>query len=110
MTNVLEVTEENFQDEVLSAQMPVLVDFSAVWCGPCKMLEPIVEQIAQDWAEQLKVVRLDVDNSPQLAVEYQVMGVPTLMLFVNGETKERLTGYQPKDRITDKLRTHLNQN
>jgi thioredoxin 1 len=110
MTNVLEVTEENFQDEVLSAQIPVLVDFSAVWCGPCKMLEPIVEQIAQDWAEQLKVVRLDVDNSPQLAVEYQVMGVPTLMLFVNGETKERLTGYQPKDRITDKLRTHLNQN
>jgi thioredoxin 1 len=110
MADVLDVTEENFQDEVLSAQIPVLVDFSAVWCGPCKMLEPIVEEIAQDWAEQMKVVRLDVDNNPQIAIEYQVMGVPTLMLFINGETKERLTGYQPKDRITDKIKYHLNQN
>lgn len=110
MANVLEVTEETFQDEVLSAPKPVLVDFSAVWCGPCKMLEPIVEELAQDWAEELKVVRLDVDNSPQIAVQYQVMGVPTLMLFVDGESRERLTGYQPKDRITDKLKPHLNQN
>ncbi|MBE0409061.1 MAG: thioredoxin [Anaerolineales bacterium] len=110
MANVLEVTEETFQDEVLSAQKPVLVDFSAVWCGPCKMIEPIVEQIAKDWAEHLKVVRLDVDTSPQLAINYQVMGVPTLMLFINGETKERLTGYQPKDRITDKLKPHLDGN
>jgi thioredoxin 1 len=110
MANVLEVTEETFQDEVLSANKPVLVDFSAVWCGPCKMIDPIVEQIAQDWAEELKVVRLDVDHSPQVAIQYQVMGVPTLMLFINGETIERLTGYQPKDRIVDKLKHHLNQN
>ena len=110
MANVLEVTEETFQDEVLSATKPVLVDFSAVWCGPCKMIDPIVEQIAQDWAEEIKVVKLDVDNSPQVAIDYQVMGVPTLMLFINGETRERLTGYQPKDHIIEKLKPHLDQN
>lgn len=107
MANIPEVNEDTFQDEVLSATKPVLVDFSAVWCGPCKMLDPIVEELAQEWSEDIKVVKLDVDNNPNIAMQYQVMGVPTLMLFISGETRERLTGYQPKDRITSKLKPHL---
>lgn len=107
MANIPEVNEDTFQDEVLSATKPVLVDFSAVWCGPCKMLDPIVEELAQEWSQDIKVVKLDVDNNPNIAMQYQVMGVPTLMLFISGETRERLTGYQPKDRITSKLKPHL---
>jgi thioredoxin 1 len=107
MANILEINETNFQTEVLSAPGPVLVDFSAVWCGPCKMLEPIIDQLVQEWGDSVKVVRLDVDQSPDIAIQYQVMGVPTLMLFIDGESRERLTGYQPKDRITSKLQPHL---
>jgi thioredoxin 1 len=71
------------------------------------MLDPIVEQLANEWSGQIKVVKLDVDDNPNIAMQYQVMGVPTLMLFIDGETRERLTGYQPKDRITSKIKPHL---
>ena len=107
MANITEVNEENFGEEVLADSRPVLVDFSAVWCAPCKMLDPIVEQLAQEWTEKIKVVKLDVDNSPNIAMQYRVMGVPTLMLFIQGESRERLVGYLPKDRITSKLNPHL---
>jgi thioredoxin 1 len=107
MANLPEVNEDNFQDEVLSATQPVLVDFSAVWCSPCKMLDPIVEQLAQEWNGKIKVVKLDVDHNPNLAMDYQVMGVPTLMLFLNGEPLERMTGFQPKDRISARITPHL---
>lgn len=107
MADFLQVGEGSFQTEVLEAKEPVLVDFTAVWCGPCRMLDPIVKQLAQEWEGRLKVVMLDVDNSPDIAVEYQVMGVPTLLLFVNGEPVQRITGYQPKDRILSKIKPHL---
>jgi thioredoxin 1 len=107
MANIPEIDEATFQEQVLSAAGPVLVDFTAVWCGPCKMLDPIVEQLAKDWTGKVKVVKLDVDNSPNLAVRYQVLGVPTLMLFEGGQTRERITGFQPKDRILSKLSPHL---
>ena len=110
MANIPEVTDDTFKDEVLSNTKPVLVDFSAVWCGPCKLLDPVVEQIAHDWADQVKVVKLDVDNNPNITMQYQVMGVPTLMLFVDGETRERIVGYQPKDRITSTLTPHFQKN
>jgi len=97
------VSEADFQAEVLEAGQPVLVDFTAVWCGPCKMLDPIVGQLAQEWAGKVKVVKLDVDNNPDLAMQYQVMGLPTLMLFVDGQPSQRLNGYQPKDRIVAKF-------
>ena len=107
MANIPEVDETTFHNEVISASGPVLVDFSAVWCGPCKLLDPIVEQLAHEWAGKLKVVKLDIDHSPEIAMRYQVMGVPTLMLFANGESRERIVGFQPKDRIISKLNPHL---
>ena len=108
MSNILEVNEDIFEAEVLNADTPVLVDFSAVWCGPCKMLEPIVHELAEEWGDSVKVVKLDIDHNPSIPMNYQVMGVPTLMLFKNGEVAERLTGYMPKDRILNKLNPHLN--
>ncbi len=103
MVELNKISDNSFKNEVLEAPVPVLVDFTAVWCNPCKMLDPIVKQLAQDWAGKVKVVKLDVDEDPDIAMEYQVMGVPTLMLFVNGEPKQRITGFQPKDRIVEKL-------
>jgi thioredoxin 1 len=102
-----ESDEAFFKREVLLNPLPVLVEYSAVWCAPCKMLDPIIDQIAGEWADKIKVIKIDVDYKPDIAMQYQVMSVPTLMLFVNGEIRERLTGYQPKDRIVNKLKPHL---
>ena len=108
MAELQYVSEADFQNEVLEASQPVMVDFTAVWCGPCKMLDPVVKELADEWTDSVKVVKLDVDHNPSLAMQYQVMGVPTLMLFVNGQISERVTGYQPKDRILAKFDPHLN--
>jgi thioredoxin 1 len=107
MAEVKYVTEADFQSEVLNAQDPVLVDFTAVWCQPCRMVDPIVKQLAQDWDGKVKVVKLDADQNPNIMMQYGVMGIPTLMLFRGGEIKERLTGYQSKDRLVSKLNPHL---
>ena len=107
MAEVQKLSEAVFQKEVLEAKEPVLVDFTAVWCGPCKLLDPIAKQFAQEWAGKVKVVRLDVDDAPNLAANYQVMGVPTLMLFKGGKPVERVTGYQPKDRLEKKFKPHF---
>jgi thioredoxin 1 len=104
---IVKLSEATFQTQVLNASLPVLVDFTAVWCGPCKMLEPIVKQLAVEWQGKVQVVKLDVDENPSLAIEYQVMGVPTLILFDKGQPVERVTGYQPKDRLVNKFRTYL---
>ncbi len=108
MGDITKLNETSFQDEVIDASQPVLVDFTAVWCGPCKMLDPIVKEMADDWNGQVKVVKLDVDDSPSIAMNYNIMGVPTLMLFKNGEPVERVTGYVPKDRLLKKFNPHLN--
>ncbi|OGO64859.1 MAG: thioredoxin [Chloroflexi bacterium RBG_19FT_COMBO_50_10] len=92
---------------MLKSTLPVLVDFTAVWCGPCKMLEPVVKQLSQDWDGKVKFVILDVDDNSSLAVKYGVMGVPTLILFVNGNPVQRLSGYQPKDRIISKFGAYI---
>ena len=107
MSELQYVNEDDFQSEVLEATQPVLVDFTAVWCGPCKMLEPVVIELADDWAGKVKVVKLDVDHNANVAMQYQVMGVPTLMLFNQGEVKERLTGYKPKKQIVSKLNPYI---
>lgn len=99
MAELAHVSEQDFQSIVLRSEQPVLVDFTATWCGPCKMLEPVLKQLADEWQAQVKIVKLDVDQNPELAMQYQVMGVPTLILFSKGKAVERVTGYQPKDRL-----------
>jgi thioredoxin 1 len=107
MGDLAHISEAEFKKEVLEAGQPVLVDFTAEWCGPCKMLDPIVGQLAQEWAGKVKVVAMDVDDNPDVAMQYHVMGVPTLILFVNGQPSQRVTGYQPKDRLIAKLESMI---
>jgi len=107
MAEIETLNEATFQREVIDSEMPVLVDFTAVWCAPCKMIDPIVKQLAQDWEGKVKVVKVDIDDNPQLTLDFQVMGVPTLMLFKNGRPVERQSGYQPKDRLVKKFGPHL---
>ncbi len=107
MTEVKYVTESDFQAEVLNNELPVLVDFTATWCQPCKMIAPIVEQLAQEWDGKVKVVKLDADQNPNVMMQYGVMGIPTLMLFKSGEIKERMTGFQPKEKLAAKVIPHV---
>ena len=108
MSEINHISDDSFQSDVLQADKPVLVDFTAVWCGPCKMLDPVVKQLAQEWAGKVKFVMVDVDSNPNVTMNYQVMGVPTLMMFVNGRPVERVSGYQPKDRLVNKFSPHIN--
>ncbi len=103
MTDLQYVTEADFQEEVVGSAMPVLVDFTATWCQPCKMIEPIVKQLAEEWDGKVKVVKLDADQNPNVLMQYGVMGIPTLMLFKGGEIKERLTRFQPKEKLAAKV-------
>jgi len=107
MIEVDYVEEDNFQSEVLNADKPVLVDFTAGWCQPCKMIDPVVKQLAQDWDGKVKVVKLDADENPNILMQFGVLGIPTLMLFKGGQVKERVTGYQPKDKLVMKLNPHI---
>ena len=108
MAELTNVTEDTFEDEVVNASEPVLVDFSAVWCGPCKMLDPIVKQLAGEWDGKVKVVKIDADANPNILMQYSVLGIPTLLFFKGGEIKERVTGYLPKDKLVAKFSPHFN--
>ena len=108
MAEPINVTEDTFQEEVIDSSEPVLVDFSAVWCGPCKMLDPIVKQLAGEWDGKVKVVKIDADQNPNILMQYSVLGIPTLLFFKGGEIKERVTGYLPKDKLIAKFSPHLN--
>lgn len=107
MTKPFEVTDATFEELVLNADKPMLVDFWAVWCGPCKMIAPVLEEIAADYAEKLRVAKLDVDHNSQSAMQYGVMSIPTLLLFKDGQAVERIVGYMPKEKLVDKLSSHL---
>jgi thioredoxin 1 len=107
MTDIPKLDETTFPAEVLHSSLPVLVDFTAVWCGPCKMLEPVITQLSQEWTGKVKFVKLDVDDNADLTIQYGVMGVPTLILFVNGQPVQRLSGYHPKDQIISKFSSFI---
>lgn len=107
MANLPIVTDDTFEEEVIQSTEPVLLDFGAEWCHPCKQLDPIVEEMAEEWGERVKVFALDIDSNVKTTMEMGVMSVPTLILFVQGKPVERITGYQPKERILTKLEPHL---
>ncbi|MCZ6601757.1 MAG: thioredoxin [Planctomycetota bacterium] len=103
MASVQKVTDKDFQAEVLDSTLPVLVDFSAEWCGPCKKLAPIVEELAGEYDGKLKVVTLDIDESRETPTKYGIMSVPTMFFIKGGEVVDRLVGLNPKDRIKEKI-------
>lgn len=100
---ITNITKDNFENEVLKADKPVLVDFWAAWCGPCKMIAPAVEEVAKDHPE-IKVCKLNIDDEPQLAMQYGVMSIPTLMVFKNGEVAQTAIGLRPKTEIEELLK------
>jgi len=91
--------QDEFEEKVLKAEKPALVEFGAPWCGPCRLLEPVLEELAGSYGERVDFYTVDVDQAPQLAVQQSVMGVPTLMLFREGKLVERMTGYRPRKAI-----------
>ena len=101
------VTDETFNQEVLKSDTPTLVDFWAVWCGPCRMVAPVVDEIAREQVGKLKVMKLDVDENQNTAMAYGVMSIPTLILFKNGQPVERIVGFRPKSDMDKKILPHL---
>jgi thioredoxin 1 len=107
MSALPDVSQATFQNEVLSSDQPVLVDFWAEWCGPCKMLAPVVEKVAQAYAGRMRFMKLDTDANPSLAGEYHVSGIPCLILFKGGQAVDRVVGFVPERTITSMLDKHL---
>ncbi|MEO6323995.1 MAG: thioredoxin [Thermoanaerobaculia bacterium] len=105
--NVMELTESSFETEVLKSTKPVLVDFWAVWCGPCRQVGPIVESLAEKWGDKVSVVKVNVDDVPSVAERYGIMSIPTLMLFKGGQVVERVVGVSPQASLEKKFETHL---
>ncbi len=99
----LTFTDDNFEKEVLNSDLPVLIDFWAVWCGPCKIIAPVVEQLAEEYSGKLKVGKLDVDSNQEASIKYGVRSIPTLLLFKNGQVKETIIGAIPKAQIVQKI-------
>ena len=107
MSELPAVSEDNFKSEVLDASIPVLVEFGAVWCHPCKALEPILKALAKEWEGKVRLLSVDVDQSVNLTTTYGVMSVPTVFLFVKGQPVERTTGLQSRERLVQKFAAHL---
>ncbi|MEW6729862.1 MAG: thioredoxin [Acidobacteriota bacterium] len=105
--NVMEITDGNFEKEVLSSKVPVLIDFWAAWCAPCRMLAPVVEAVAKDYDGKAKVGKLNVDENNEISAKFGIKGIPTLILFKGGVEQERVVGATTKDNITRMLDKYL---
>ncbi|MGD8536478.1 MAG: thioredoxin [Candidatus Aminicenantes bacterium] len=104
---IAQVSDDSFEEEVLKNELPVLVDFWAVWCAPCHMVAPSVENLAQSYKDKLKVVKLNVDENPKTPANYGILSIPTLLLFKGGELKETIIGALPQNKIEDAITKHL---
>ena len=107
MAGITEVTDTNFQAEVIESDTPVLVDFWAPWCGPCRMVAPVLEEMAGEKGDALKIVKLNVDDNQNTAAQFQVLSIPTLILFKNGEAAHKIIGAMPKSRLVQELEPNL---
>ena len=104
----LEITDANFADEVEKSDLPVLIDFWAVWCGPCKMIAPIMEELATEYEGKAKIGKVDVDNNQEISMKFGIRSIPTLLILKGGEVVDQIVGAVPKPAIVDKLNSHLN--
>ncbi len=109
MSNVQTVNTNSFPQEVLGSAVPVMVDFYADWCGPCKQMSPVVDQIARSHDGSLKVLKLDTDESPEIANRYQIMSIPTIIIFKSGEAVAKHVGYMDEKRMSDFVKPHLDK-
>lgn len=107
MGNLVEVTDQTFEAEVVKAEKPVLVDFWATWCGPCRMVAPVLEEISQEQGDNLKICKMDVDQNQSVAGRLGIASIPTLILYKGGQPVERLVGFMPKARLMDKIKPYL---
>ena len=105
--SALRFTDENFKKEVLESELPVMVDFTAAWCGPCRMMAPIIDEMAVEFASSLRIGKLDVDSSPRTATQYQVMSIPTLIFFKKGKVMEQLVGAVNKAELKKRIATYI---
>ncbi len=107
MSKAIHITADNFESEVLKSPIPVLIDFWATWCAPCRMIAPIVEEIANEYDGKLKVCKVDVDSNPSIAVEYGIRSIPTLLFFKNGRVVGQIIGAVAKNRIVEQIKNIL---
>jgi thioredoxin 1 len=103
MSQITEVNDSNFQTEVLDSDKPVVVDFWAPWCGPCRMVAPVLDEISQEMGDKIKFVKLNTDENQNTAAKYQIMAIPSLLVFHKGEEKDRVIGFKPKAQLVDQL-------
>ncbi|NNE09615.1 MAG: thioredoxin [Gemmatimonadetes bacterium] len=101
--HVINVTDDSFQDQVVGSSVPVIADFWAEWCGPCKRIAPLLDEVATEYDGKVKIAKVDVDSNPQIASSFGIRSIPTLLFFHNGEVVDQVIGIVPKDQITDKV-------